>query len=112
VIEDEIQDGRLSYIEGLARCQARLDLLAALDSEGKVGVITVSYVCRDINTHAGATVSVNLGLPVNVRGDFLIQRVGVARFNIPNLNPTYTVEASSLRFSAEEMLRLLRQGAF
>jgi hypothetical protein len=112
VIEDEIQDGRLSYIEGLARCQARLDLLAALDSEGKVGVITVAYVCRDINTHAGATVTVNLGPPVNLRGDFLIQRVGVARFNIPHLNPTYTVEASSLRFSAEEMLRLLRQGAF
>jgi hypothetical protein len=112
IIEDEIQDGRLSYIEGVARCQARLDLLGALDSEGKVGVITVSYVCRDINTHAGATVTVNLGPPVNVRGDFLIQRVGVARFNIPNLNPTYTVEASSLRFAAEEMLRLLRQGAF
>jgi hypothetical protein len=112
IIEDEIQDGRLSYLEGVARCQARLDLLAALDSEGKVGVITVSYVCRDLNTQAGATVTINLGPPVNLRGDFLIQRVGVARFNIPNLNPTYTVEASSLRFSAEEMLRLLRQGAF
>jgi hypothetical protein len=36
----------------------------------------------------------------------------VAQFNIPNLNPTYTVEASSIRFSAEEMLRLLRQGGF
>jgi hypothetical protein len=35
----------------------------------------------------------------------------VAQFHVPNLNPTYTVEASSLRFSAEEMLRLLRQGA-
>jgi hypothetical protein len=46
-----------------------------------------------------------------LRGDFLIQRVGVAQFNIPNLHPTYTVEASSIRFSAEEMLRLLRQGA-
>ena len=38
------------------RCQARLDLLGALDSEGKVGVITVTYVCRDMNTIAGATV--------------------------------------------------------
>jgi DNA-binding transcriptional LysR family regulator len=112
IIEDEIQDGRLSYTEGRARCQARLDLLSALDSEGKVGVITVSYTCRDVNTIAGATATINLGPPINLRGDFLIQRVGVTQFNIPNLNPTYTVEASSIRFSAEEMLRLLRQGAF
>jgi hypothetical protein len=111
ILEDEIQDGRLSYTEGLARCQARLDLLGALDSDGKVGVLTVSYVCRDINTVAGAMVSVNLGPPLNIRGDFRIQRVSVARFNVPTLHPTYTAEASSLRFSAEEMLRLLRQGA-
>jgi hypothetical protein len=111
IIEDELQDGRLGYVEGVERCQARLDLLAELDSEGKVGVITVNYVCRDINTIAGATATINLGPPINLRGDFLIQRVGVAQFNIPNLHPTYTVEASSIRFSAEEMLRLLRQGA-
>jgi hypothetical protein len=112
IIEDEISDGRLSYIEGLARCQARLDLLGALDSDGKVGVIAVSYVCRDLNTQAGAMVTVNLGPPINLRGDFRIQRVNVSRFNVPHLHPAYTVEASSLRFSAEEMLRLLRQGAF
>jgi hypothetical protein len=112
IIEDEIQDGRLGYVEGVSRCQARLDLLAELDSDGKVGVITVTYVCRDTNTIAGATVTVNLGPPINLRGDFLIQRVGVNQFHIPNLHPTYTVEASSIRFSAEEMLRLLRQGAF
>jgi hypothetical protein len=112
IIEDELQDGRLGYVEGVERCQARLDLLGALDSEGKVGVITVTYVCRDTNTIAGATVTVNLGPPINLRGDFLIQRVGVNQFHIPNLHPTYTVEASSIRFSAEEMLRLLRQGAF
>jgi hypothetical protein len=112
IIEDELQDGRLGYLEGVDRCQARLDLLGALDSDGKVGVISVSYVCRDINAIAGATVTVNLGPPINLRGDFLIQRVGVNQFHIPNLNPTYTVEASSIRFSAEEMLRLLRQGAF
>ena len=111
IIEDEIQDGRLGYVEGVSRCQARLDLLGARDSEGKVGVIAVSYVCRDLNAIAGATVTVNLGPPINLRGDFLIQRVGVNQFHVPNLHPTYTVEASSIRFSAEEMLRLLRQGA-
>jgi hypothetical protein len=112
IIEDELQDGRLGYVEGVERCQARLDLLGALDSEGKVGVITVTYVCRDTNTIAGATATINLGPPINLRGAFLIQRVGVNQFHVPNLHPTYTVEASSIRFSAEEMLRLLRQGAF
>jgi hypothetical protein len=111
IIEDELQDGRLSYTEGRARCQARLDLLGARDSSGQVGAISVTYRCRDTNTIAGATVSVNVGPPINLLGDFLIQRVSVAQFHVPNLNPTYTVEASSLRFSAEEMLRLLRQGA-
>jgi hypothetical protein len=111
IIEDEIQDGRLSYTEGRARCQARLDLLSELDSDGNVGVLSVTYVCRDINALAGATATINLGPPINLRGDFLIQRVSVAQFNVPHLNPTYTVEASSIRFSAEEMLRLLRQGA-
>jgi hypothetical protein len=111
IIEDELQDGRLSYTEGRARCQARLDLLGARDSSGLVGAVSVTYRCRDTNTIAGATVSINVGPPINLLGDFLIQRVGVAQFHIPNLNPTYTVEASSLRFSAEEMLRLLRQGA-
>jgi hypothetical protein len=111
IIEDELQDGRLGYLEGVDRCQARLDLLAALDSTGNVGVLSVSYVCRDTNTIAGATTTINLGPPINLRGDFLIQRVGVNQFHVPHLNPTYTVEASSIRFSAEEMLRLLRQGA-
>jgi hypothetical protein len=111
IIEDELQDGRLSYTEGRARCQARLDLLGARDVDGLVGAVSVTYRCRDTNTLAGATVAINVGPPINLRGDFLIQRVSVAQFHVPNLNPTYTVEASSLRFSAEEMLRLLRQGA-
>jgi hypothetical protein len=110
IIEDEIQDGRLSYTEGRARCQARLDLLGARDSDGKVGVVTVSYICRDTNTQAGATVTVNLGPPINLRGDYLIQRVTVGQFHIPHLPPTYTVEASSLRFTAEDLLRVIRQG--
>jgi hypothetical protein len=111
IIEDEITDGRLSYREGVDRCQARLDLVSTLDVDGHVGIISVQYVCRDLNSQSGTTVSIRLGPPINLYGDFLIQRVNVARFHIPNLNPTYTVEASSLRFSAEEMLRLLRGGA-
>ena len=75
-------------------------------------MIPVTYACCDLNTVAGATVTINLGPPLNLHGDFLIQRVNVTQFNVPDLNPTYSAEASSLRFSAEEMLRLFRQGAF
>jgi hypothetical protein len=107
VIEDEIQDRRLSETEGRARARARLDLLADLDSTGKVGVVTVHYVCRDTNTRAGRTVRINLGPPVNLSGDFLIQRVTESTFYVPHLPPTFVVEASSLRFSFEELLRII-----
>jgi hypothetical protein len=111
IIENEIQDRRLSYTEGVARCNAQLELLAARDVNGQVGVITVNYVCRDINTHAGRPIAINLGPPINLRGTFLIQRVGIAKFYIPHLNPTYTVQASSLRFTYDELLRLIKEVA-
>lgn len=105
IIEDELQDRRLSYTEGRARCLARLDMLAARDSAGWVGVVTVRYACRDINSQAGATVTINIGPPINLTGSYLIQRVSASQFQIPNLPPTYQVEASSVRFSAEALLR-------
>jgi hypothetical protein len=105
IIEDELQDRRLSYTEGKARCRARLNMLAARDTEGKVGIVSVHYTCRDINSQAGATVTINIGPPINLTGDFLIQRVAASQFQIPNLPPTYQVEASSVRFSAEALLR-------
>jgi len=108
IIEDEIQDRRLSATEGRARARARLNLLAALDTDGKVGLVTVTYVCRDINTRAGRTVSINIGPPINLRGDFLIQRVTASKFYVPNHPPTYQVEASSVKFSYEELLRFIR----
>jgi hypothetical protein len=109
VVEDEIQDRRLSYTEGVARCRARLDLLGARDADGKVGIVTVSYQSRDINTRAGSVVTINLGPPINLHGDFLIQRVTIANFYIPHTNPTYTVEASSVRFTFDELLRVIRE---
>jgi hypothetical protein len=108
IIEDEIQDRRLSATEGRARARARLNLLAALDTDGKVGIVTVTYTCRDINTRAGRTISINIGPPINLLGDFLIQRVTASKFYVPNLPPTYQVEASSVRFSYEELLRFIQ----
>jgi hypothetical protein len=111
IVEDEIQDRRLSATEAHARARARLAQLAERDAEGKVGIITVHYTCRDINTRAGATVTINLGPPINLRGDFLIQRVTVNAFGNPHVPPTYTVEASSVRFTFEELLRVIREAA-
>ena len=112
VVEDEIQDRRLSATEARARARARLAQLAERDADGKVGIITVSYTCRDINTRAGATVTINLGPPINLRGDFLIQRVTISQFGHPHgIAPTYAVEASSVRFTFEELLRVIREAA-
>jgi hypothetical protein len=111
IVEDEIQDRRLSSTEAHARARARLAQLAERDADGKVGIITVHYTCRDINTRAGATVTINLGPPINLRGDFLIQRVTVNAFGNPHVPPTYIVEASSVRFTFEELLRVIREAA-
>lgn len=109
--EDEIQDRRLSHVEMRARCRARLALLGARDSEGKVGIITITFRCRDRNIRAGSMIAVNLGPPTNLIGEFLIQRVTQSQFQIPNLNPTFEVEASSVRFSYDALLRALREQA-
>jgi hypothetical protein len=111
IIEDELQDRRLSATEGRARAQARLALLAARDSTGKVGLISVTYTCRDINTRAGRTVTINLGPPINLSGDFQIQRVTESKFYVPSQPPTYVVEASSVRFSYEQLLRIIGDAA-
>jgi hypothetical protein len=111
IVEDEIQDRRLSATEAHARGRARLAQLAERDADGKVGIVTVRYTCRDINTRAGATVAINLGAPINLRGDFLIQRVTINAFGSPHVPPTYTVEASSVRFTFEELLRVIREAA-
>ena len=108
--EDEIQDRRLSVTEARARAQARLALLGARDASGQVGVLTVTYRSRDINTRAGSLIAINVGPPTNLVGEFLIQRVTIAHF-LPALNPTYEVEASSVRFTDTELLRLMREKA-
>lgn len=109
--EDEIQDRRLSHVEARARARARLELLGARDSEGKVGIITITYRCRDLNTRAGRTIAVNLGTPTNLIGEFLVQRVTQSQFHIPHLMPTFEVEASSVRFSYDALLRAMREQA-
>jgi hypothetical protein len=100
-----ITDGRISYTEARARAVARLAASRQVDT-------TIWYDCRDTDTQSGATISVNLldapGGPVV--GDFTIQVVQISLFSatagkVSPLYPTYSVEASTRRFSLEDLLR-------
>ena len=98
IIEDVIQDRRLSGVE----CQARG--LAHLAQRRDVQ-LRVSYRSRDVNSRSGRTVTINLpGLPYTLSAQFTIQSVRVHDFT-PSLLPLFDVEASSVRFSFEDLLR-------
>lgn len=101
--EEWIQDRRLSFTEAGARGQATLKV-RPLDQA------TVTYRCYDITTAAGKTIEINLtpvlASPINVVGYFKIQQVTIDNFrHVPTQYPTYTVQASSTRFSFEDWLR-------
>jgi len=102
VREDWIADRRLSVTEARARAQATLALRP-------LAAVTVQYTCRDTLTAAGKTITVNLPAPTNVSGAFKIQSVRISNFR-PHATqyPTYTVEASSARFSFEDLLNRFR----
>ena len=95
--EEWDQDRRLSIYEARARGSALLTLR-------EHDHYSLTYRCRDLNTAAGKTVVANL--PTMVQYSFRIQQVTITNFPpYPNQYPTYTVEASSSRFSFEDLLR-------
>ena len=100
--EEWIQDRRLS----MAECRARgLATLAWRPLDGW----RVRYDCRDLRTAAGKNCPVALDPPTNVYGTLKIQSVTIHNFRpYPNQLPTYSVEASSARFSFEDWLRVMR----
>jgi len=100
VIEHYIQDRRLSAAGATATADAELKLFASPD-------IRVTYTSRDSRTRSGKTIAINLPAPTNLVGDFLIQRVQLGQFDIPGLPPLRSVQASSTRFSFEDVLRRL-----
>ena len=101
IIEDYLQDRRLSHTECVARGTAQLALRSLAE-------ISITYQSRDLNTRAGRTVPVNLPSE-NVVGSFKIQQVTIAGFGVPNLLPTFTASASTSRFSFEDLLRVARK---
>lgn len=104
VQESYLQDNRLSATEARARGEALLALRNQLEE-------SVGYTSRDKNTRSGATIRVRLPDPTNVIADFKIQQVAITLFQFPHVFPTCAVQASSNRFSFEDLLRLARRAA-
>jgi hypothetical protein len=100
--EEWVQDRRLSIGEARARGQATLGVRP-------LGARRVAYTSRDLRTRSGQTITVNLPAPTNVTGAFKIQQVIISNFRpYPNQPPTYAVQASSVRFSFEDLLRSIK----
>jgi hypothetical protein len=103
VVEEYLQDRRLSHTEAVARGQATLDLRSAAEE-------SVRYHARDTNTRAGRTITVSIAGTTNLSGAFKIQQVTLSDFSAsPTLFPTAQVSASTTRFSFEDLLRRVRQ---
>ena len=100
VIEHYLQDRRLSASSATTTADAELALF-------KQPEIRVHYTTRDPRTQTGKTIAIALPPPTSLSGEFLIQRVQLSRFDVPGLPPLRTVEASSTRFSFEDVLRRL-----
>ena len=100
--EAYIQDRRIGYAEAVARGQAMIDERADL-------LVEVHYVCRDVRTKSGRTIHAAMPAPTNLAGDYKIQDVTIANFSaVPGHPPTYTVQASSQRYSLDDLLRIAR----
>jgi hypothetical protein len=102
--ESYLQDNRLSETEARARGQALIALRNQIEQ-------SIGYTSRDKNTRSGATARVLVPPPMNINGDFKIQQVTIAMFQFPHVFPTFTVQASSNRFSFEDLLRLAQHAA-
>lgn len=100
--EEWVQDRRLSATEARARGDATL-AMRPLD------LYTLNYTCRDLRTAAGKTIWVNLPPPTDIFGTFKAQTVTISDFRpYPTQYPTFTVQASSQKFSFDDWLRILR----
>ncbi len=103
VVEGYLQDGTIGLTEATARGNAKLAQCSRVR-------ISIAYDVRDKNSRAGRTVHVALTSPTSITGDFMIQSVTIDTFS-PALMPTFHVQASSDRFSLEDLLRVFRKQA-
>jgi len=94
-------DNRINETEAHARAKAALSLRNTVEE-------TVRYECRDRLTESGSTIQINLPVPTNMVGAYKIQQVTITQFQFAPTPPLRTVDASSNRFSFEDLLRLAR----
>lgn len=81
-----------------ALCDAELALYAT-------PIVTVTYATRDPLTKSGKTIDITLASP-SINQTLTIQDVTISEIGIvPGLVPKFTVTASSVRFSIEDILR-------
>lgn len=100
--EDYLQDRRLSETEATLRASTQLDI-------AKDPLVSVRYDTRDQSTRSGRTVTFNLSAPTSISGTFKIQSVSITSIDpLERIFPFRAVEASSRRFTFEQLLRLVR----
>ena len=117
VFEQFIQDRRLSQTEAENRGDAILTLQKDAFQE-------FTYASRDPKTRSGKTITVDLTSPQSIDTTFKIQSVSISEIDeapsfvanesghpVVERNPLYTVRASTMRFSFEDLLRLMRRGS-
>lgn len=103
IIEHRIVDERRGIDSLEALCDADLALFAK-------PVVTCTYATRDVKTKSGKPVTIDLDSPA-IHETLVIQTVDISEIDIaPNLAPKFTVTASSVRFSLEDVLRRLASG--
>jgi len=100
IIEHLITDERRGETSLTQLCDADLAQYAQ-------PIQTVPYATRDPKTKSGKPITFNLASPA-INATLTIQEVTITEINFaPRLNPRFTVTASSVRFSLEDILRRL-----
>jgi hypothetical protein len=73
-------------------------------------IVTVTYACRDLKTKSGKTVHIHVTNPPIGPYDLAIQDVTIDEIGVHSgLNPRFTVTASTMRYSLDDILRRLIQ---
>jgi hypothetical protein len=100
--EDYLQDNRISETEARARGTAQLALMSRAQ-------VSVTYKVQDPLTVSGRTVTIDLPSPQSLSTSLTIQRVTISNFKAAStFFPDYHVEASSVRMSFDDLVRLFR----
>lgn len=103
--EESIEDPNWSIGEMYLEAYARLNLVSD-------PLVSARYTTRDQTNRSGRTVSITLGAPTNLSGTLRLQQVTITQLGeSADVFPLRQVEASSRRFSLEDLLRQIKGGS-